>query len=101
MDLWTWERTIKALELLPALHYVRDFHVTQAGIMAMGAFGGVKDMRVHDVMHPASLPANVREQRGGSIWRAAVLESAPAEHSLRLAVKLGLVSQDVFAALTC
>lgn len=88
-----------ALTLLPELNFLRDFHVTQAGVMAASAFGGMKDAKTVDYMHPGSVPEAIGKGGGGQ-WRIHGLDSEAAEQDFRLAVRLGLVSQTVFAALT-
>lgn len=98
MSVWTWERVQKALKLIPELNFLRDFHVTQAGVMAASAFGGMKDAKTIDFMHPGSLPDGAKRQ--GSTWEAFRLESKAAQADFRIAVSLGMVSQHVFDALT-
>ncbi len=67
--------------------------------MAASAFGGMKDVKVTDLMHPGAVPESLRKA-GGRGWRAKRLESEAAERDFRLAVKCGLVGQFVFDAVT-
>lgn len=98
VGLWTWVRAVKGLELVPELSFLRDYHVTQAGIMAMSAFGGMKEgTQVTTFMHPGSVPKALKQNTGRG-WKAPVLDSETAEKQFKLAVLLGLVSQDVFNA---
>lgn len=90
---------MRALDLLPDLYFIRDFTVTQAGIMAASAMGGMKQgVKVIDFMHPASLPDGAARQ--GASWSAFRLESKAAEADFKVAMQMGLVSQHVFDCLT-
>ncbi|KEF35465.1 hypothetical protein RDMS_01545 [Deinococcus sp. RL] len=97
MGLWPWEWAREALELVPELQFLRDWHVTQAGILAASAMGAKIDKQAHELMHPAAVPESMRTARG---WKASFLDSAAAETDLRLAVRCGYVSQHVFDCLT-
>ncbi len=97
MSVWPWRWVDEGLKLIPELTFLRDFHVTQSGILAASAFGGMKDVKVMDVMHPASVPERMRGSKG---YRAKQLGSAAAERDFKTLVQCGLVSQFVFDALT-
>lgn len=85
--------------MLPELYFLRDFHVTQAGIMAASAMGGMKQgVKVIDFMHPGSLIDGATRQ--GTSWQIYHLDSKAAEADLKTAIRLGLVSQYIFDVFT-
>lgn len=91
MGLWPWGRVHEALSLIPDLLFLRDFHVTQAGIMAASAMGAKIEKHAHELMHPGSLPESMRGMGQGGGLRLRL--KGGQERDFRLALTLGLVSQ--------
>lgn len=91
-----WPVTSGLLARLSMIEFRRHAHTALVAQVAAQAFGGAKDAKLTDFL----LTYAITSDKSGKGWTAEVLDSPKAEAEFKLAVLLGLVSQDVFNAVT-
>lgn len=76
------------LKLLPEWEYKLGYHVTQAGIMAASAFGGLKDAKITDYLAGWATP-----EGAGKPGEIRLRLKGQEATDFRLALRCGMVSQ--------
>lgn len=82
-----WRQIEACLNLVPEWEFKQGYHVTQSGILAASAFGGLKDVRVTDLLAPW---ARLEEMEKAGVRLTLKGQQAA---DFRLALRQHLVSQ--------